>query len=55
MSWMLSFPFFLVLLNLLLPSLSSYELVSQWLGQQVYARIPKNISYRPQKSRPSKK
>jgi type I restriction enzyme, R subunit len=22
------------------------ELVSQWLGQQVYARIPKNISYR---------
>lgn len=24
------------------------ELVSQWLGQQVYARMPKNISYRPQ-------
>jgi len=28
------------------------ELVSQWLGQQVYARIPKNISYRPQKKTP---
>ncbi len=25
------------------------ELVSQWLGQQVYSRIPKNISYRLQK------
>ena len=28
------------------------ELVSQWLGQQVYARIPKTISYRPQKKTP---
>jgi type I restriction enzyme, R subunit len=27
------------------------ELVSQWLGQQVYSRIPKNISYRPQSKR----
>jgi type I restriction enzyme, R subunit len=26
------------------------ELVSQWLGQQVYARIPKNISYRSPKT-----
>jgi type I restriction enzyme, R subunit len=31
------------------------ELVSQWLGQQVYARIPKTISYRSPKSNPSKK
>ncbi len=28
------------------------ELVSQWLGQQVYARIPKTISYRQQKKTP---
>jgi type I restriction enzyme, R subunit len=26
------------------------ELVSQWLGQQVYSRIPKTISYKPKKN-----
>ena len=25
------------------------ELVSHWLGQQVYGKIPKNITYQPQK------
>jgi type I restriction enzyme, R subunit len=31
------------------------ELVSQWLGQQVYSRIPKTISYQPQKKSGSRK
>ncbi len=31
------------------------ELVSQWLGQQVYGKIPKNITYQPQKKARSRK
>ena len=31
------------------------ELVSHWLGQQVYGKIPKNITYQPQKKARSRK